>query len=329
MAQNNWKIELRAWANQVAKEFANREGVLGVIMGGSIARGQEWQHSDLELGILVAERLPEMPYFNVIDGRGVEAIQLVQAELEAQVSAAEDGDCLPFVQWPIQLWKGRIIHDPSGLLARFKAQFDPELFKAEVIDQRIHRLCGEVSQRLDEARDLLAKDRPAAALVRTREAMNEAILAFHWAHGELPRSQSRTDSRLRLVCRRHGAMDFYALYRDVFDLHDANRIIRKTWPRVKEPVLEIARLWGNTARDFFLYAVDGNFQWRQNAGILTVYRLYIPVIGAPRQAIFDRLDDPQWAAEHYELMAFLGLAGAREKWVAELIERVEKVVSFQ
>ena len=250
----------------------------------------------------------------------------MQAELEAQVNAAEAADCLPLIQWPIQLWQGRVIHDPTGLLARFKAQFDPGLFKTEVTRQRSHGLRREIRRLLDEARDLLAKGRPAAALVRTRGAMNEAILAFHWSRGELPRSQSRTDSRLRLVCRRHGDMDFYALYRDVFDLHDATRIIRKAWPLVKEPVLEIARLWGDTARDFFLYAVDGNFQWRQNAGILTVYRLYIPVIGAPRQAIFDHLDDPQWAAEHQELMAFLGLAGAREELVAELTRRIEQAV---
>ncbi len=318
-----WKVELRAWANQVAQDFAAGEGVMGVILGGSIARGQEWQHSDLELGILVAERLPGLPYFNVISGRGVEAIQLVRADLEAQVQAAEAGDSAPLGQWPIQLWQGRVIRDTSGLLARFKAQFDPGLFRAEVVGQRILELRAETGRVLSEARGLLETRRPAAALVRARYAMNEAILIYHWSRGELPRSQSRTDSRLRLVCRRHGDMDFYALYRDVFDLHDATRVICKTLPSVQAEVLEIARGWGDTARDFFLYAVDGNFRWRQNAGILTVYRLYIPIIGAPGQAIFERLDDPLWAAKHKNLMTFLGLAGIGTERVAGLVVRIE------
>ena len=29
--------------------------------------------------------------------------------------------------------------------------------------------------------------------------MNDMILTFHWGYGELPRSQNRTDSRLRAL----------------------------------------------------------------------------------------------------------------------------------
>ena len=128
----------------------------------------------------------------------MEAIQLVRRELEEQVSHVEGGDLSPVVYWPIQLWKGKVVSDPTGILARFKRQFDAGLFTAEVVDKRIVGLCGKIEKALGEVRELLAENKPAAALVKTRTAMNDAILAMHWNYGELPRSQNRTDSRLRL-----------------------------------------------------------------------------------------------------------------------------------
>ncbi len=313
---------VKSWANQVAAGFMKRDGILGVLIGGSLARGQEWRHSDLELGLLVEERDQSLPYFNIIAGRGVEAIQLVRKDLEQQVSLAEGGDLTPVSSWQIQLWKGKIVYDPTGLLARFQAQFNAELFTSAVVGKRVAGLCVKIEAGLGEARELLAEGKPAAALVKTRGAMNDAIQAVHWHYGELPRSQNRTDSRLRLLCRKHAAMPFYELYREVFDLSSATKVIRKTWPLVKDQVLEITRLWGNSARDFFLFAVDGDFAWRQNAGILTVYRLYVPIIGGDEKGIIGKLDDPQWAAKNQDLMIFLGLANVSKEKVSALVERL-------
>jgi hypothetical protein len=150
--------------------------------------------------------------------------------------------------------------------------------------------------------------------------------ASYWAHKELPRSQSRTDSRLRQICRKNNDMSFYALYRQVFSLDRANRVIRKVWPGIRENVLEITRLWGDSARNFFDIAVDSHFAWRQNAGILTVYRLYVPIIGEGERGIFGKLDDPDWAVQNKPLMEFLGLTGIDTETISALIERVAKVV---
>ncbi len=318
----SWRSELKDWARRYTESLRSRDGILGVVIGGSLARGQEWRHSDLETGVLLEQRDQGMPYFNIDSGRGVEIIQLVRSEVEEQVRLAECGDRSPLLNWPIQLWKCRVVYDPSGLLGRFKQQFDDGLFQREVIEKRIADLGGQIDKALGEARGFLSASRPAAALVRTRLAMNDAILALHWHFGELPRSQNRTESRLRLLCRKHSAMPFYELYREVFALSETGSVIKKTWPVVKEDVLAITRLWGDSARDFFLYAVDGSFAWRQNAGILSVYRLYVPIIGAPEQGLFARLDDPQWAAGSRDLLRFLGLAKAEKETVSALVEQV-------
>ncbi|MCX6971157.1 MAG: hypothetical protein NTV93_13535 [Verrucomicrobia bacterium] len=320
MNSDTWRNQLRTWADRYARDFIKKPGILGVVIGGSLARGQEWRHSDLELGILVEDKDTALPYFNVDHGRGVEVIQLVRPQLEEQISQAEAGDLSPVNVWPIQLWKCRIIHDPSGVLGRFKRQFDSGLFNKELAEKRLQGARLNIKNILAEARDHLAQNRPAAALDKSRWAMNDAILALHWACGELPRSQNRTDSRLRLLCKKHGHMSFHPLYREVFALSDTNRVIKNTWPLVKTRVLEITRLWGDDTRNFFVHAVDSEFKWRQNAGILTVYRLYLPLIGS----IQGSLDDAEWAEENRDLLAFLGLADLDNDLVSQLMDRIEE-----
>jgi predicted nucleotidyltransferase len=320
-----WRTELIQWAQQYAERMAKREGILGVVIGGSLARGKEWRHSDLELGILVESRDASLAYFNVDDGRGVELIQVVRSDLEMQMGQVESGDAGAMLKWPIQLWQCKIIYDPTGLLARFKGLIDSKLFDPNVLETKLTDLHARIETLLGEARVHLSENRPAAALVKTRLAVNEAILALHWHFRELPRSQNRTDSRLRQLCSRHAAMPFYGMYRDVFRLSETGRVIRSKWPRVKTEVLEITRLWGDSARDFFIYAVDSDFAWRQRAGILTVYRLYIPIIGAEGQRLVEKLDDGMWADQHRDLMAFLGFDNASEDEVRALLSRFVEV----
>ena len=318
-----WRKELRDWAENCAARYLSRPGVLGIMIGGSLARGQEWRHSDLELGLLVKEQDADLSYFNIDSGRGVEAIQLVYSDLKAQVEQVEGGDYQPILKWPIQLWRGRILKDPDGLLSYFSSQFDSGLFQDEVLLQKISDQRSKIVKILREAHEMISVGRPAAALVRARTAMNELILAFHWSNRELPRSQNRTDSRLRLICRKYGAPEFYSLYRDVFGLDGSTKLIRSVWPAIRNQVLEITQLWGDAARDFFDLAVDSHFQWRQNAGILTVYRLYVPVIGGHEQGMIDKLDDPFWRNDNQKLVDFLGLGQDQTAVIENLLNRIQ------
>jgi len=84
--------------------------------------------------------------------------------------------------------------------------------------------------------------------------------------------------------------------------------------------LDITRSWGDSTRDFFIHAVDSEFKWRQNAGILTVWRLHVPIMGK----IMENLDDPSWAKQNGELMQFLGLSCLEKNIVSDYIEEVQK-----
>jgi hypothetical protein len=318
-----WRAEIYAWADRYARGMCQREGVLGVVIGGSIARRQIWRHSDLELGTLLEARDERLSYFNVDAGRGVEIIQLLRAELAEQVARAENGDSTAIASWPIQLWKARLVSDPTGLLSQFKRLFDGGLFSPGVVRIKLQALSATARQRLGEARQSIAAGQLAKALVRARWAMNDLILIFHWTHAELPRSQSRTDSRLRGLCRKYERPDFYELYRRVFALADTHRVVRKDWPLVRQQALDLTAAWGASTRDFFDYAVDSHFTWRQNAGILTVYRLFVPVIGGATPGILEQLDDPAWQADHPALLSFLGLGPGQTGAVAALVDQLD------
>lgn len=315
---------IERWALRYLQALSDH-GRRGVLLGGSIARGQQWAHSDLEAGLLVDAPDAILPYFNVDAGRGVEIIQLVAATLARQLEQVESGHLAAVAEWPIQLYRARVISDPTGLLTRFVAQFDRHLFSPAVVQLKLAHHNAHGVRALEKARAFLASKRPRAALCEVRAAMNDAVLALHWSLGELPRSHNRVDSRLRDLTSRHGRPEFYALYCDVFELETADAVIARDWPVVKSRVLEIAALW--RAREFFHTAVDGTFSWGENGGILSVYRLFIPVIGRPDAGIFNALDEPGWAAANPELLRFLGLASANEEMVSRLAGRVDQALA--
>src|SRR5512137_2468948 len=127
----HWRTELHRFADDVLRSFVERQDVAGVALGGSLARGLEWKHSDVELAILVERRLDEFGHFAVREGRGFEIFQFVETELREQIDRAQTAPTA-VLDWPIQMYQCRVITDPSGLLGRFKEAIDQRLFSAEV-----------------------------------------------------------------------------------------------------------------------------------------------------------------------------------------------------
>ena len=322
---DSWRSEIERWAYDYAERLAVGLGREGVAIGGSIARGQHWQHSDLEIGILVDQADPTVTHFSADSGRGVEIFQLESERLASELAKVEGGDLAPIGGWPLQLWRCRVTHDPSGLLSRFAAAFEQHLFSATVLDLKLRTHGQEFDRTLAESRRLLVQGRPRAAMTMARAAMNERILALHWQSGELPRSQNRTDSRFRSLSERYGLESDYQLFRDVFALDSAEAAIRHAWPVCRQQVLTLTELWeGANSREFFTVAVDSDFTWGENAGIVCVYRLYIPRMGGPAHGILGLLDDSNWGRSNEALLRFLGLDTSTEETVAALITRLRE-----
>jgi hypothetical protein len=320
----HWRSELHAWADGVLQSFVARDDVRGVALGGSLARGMEWKHSDIEMAVLVEQRLADLGYFNIYDGRGVEVFQFVEAELADWLAKAEQ-DPLTVANWPIQMYKCRIISDPTGLLTRFKTRFDAILFEPAVVAAKRDKELVAFDREFAVARADLDEGKPLTALAQLRFAFNELILAFYWLHGILPRSQNRTDSRLRTHCRRLNRMDFYELFVDVYDLHMPAGRARRLLAECRGEVDDIVSGFGPKAPDFFRYAVDGEFRWGETKGILAVHRLYVPWAlrrFKQQEGIFD---DAGWRAGHAALAEFVGLDRPDPALTGDLIERTHKI----
>lgn len=322
-ATTKTRDEIRVWAEGYSRRLCRGAGRGGVVIGGSIARGQHWEHSDLELGVLVDAPNPALPYFNVDSERGVEVIQLEREQLSGQLERVEAGDVDPVAEWPVQLWRCRVVHDPDGIFSRFKRQFDAQLFlpTVSVLKRRQHTALFE--QELNKAREAVAASRPRMGRAWARSAVNEGLLALHWRFGELPRSQNRSASRLRNLAARHHVDDFYQLYAETFSLDSTSRAIAEDWPHCKEQVLELTELLeGENSRAFFSVAVDSNFEWGVHDGILCVYRLYVPLLGTPGKGILELLDDHQWQRENEHLLKFLGLDVVDVPTTSDLLDRL-------
>jgi hypothetical protein len=321
-AAPHWRRELHAWANGVLQSFVARPDVLGVALGGSLARGMEWKHSDIEMAIVVEERLSEFGYFNIYDGRGVEVFQFVAAEWRDRIAQAER-DPLAVLDWPIQMYQCRIVADPLGLLTPFKQCFDSQLFHPAVVEAKTAHELAQFDREFAVAQADLAAGRPLTALAQLRAAFNNLILAFYWRHGILPRSQNRTESLLRRHCQSLGRMDFYELFHDVYGLDLPAGQARRLLADCRAEVADIVAGFGPHAADFFYYAVDGEFRWEQTKGILTVYRLYVPWCLRHFQRQEGVFDNPTWREAHHTLCEFVGLAQPDAECTAALLARTQ------
>jgi hypothetical protein len=316
----HWKRQLHQFAGSVCKRLRQRPDVAGIAIGGSLARGVEWRHSDVEIGIVVRDRIADLGHFNVIDGRGVEVFQFVQAEWQEQLWLAH-ADPSVVAKWPIQMYQCRIIRDAAGIFSSFKEQFDATLFQPAIVAAHRNAELAQFDEWFARGQVELQSGFPVSALVSLRIAFNSLILAYYWHHGILPRSQNRTDALLRAHCRRLGHPDFYHLFRDVYALRVSARRARMLIEPCRADIDAAVAVWGVEAPAFFRYAVDGNFEWGIAGSILTVHRLCVPLYVRTVQGQEHIFDDASWSGHHAALCTFLGLSGWQPSGVTALFER--------
>jgi hypothetical protein len=310
-SQPHWKRQLHLFAAGLCARLRQRPDVAGIAMGGSMARGAEWQHSDVEMAIVVRDRIANLGYFNVVDGRGVELFQFVQAQDDPNVVAT----------WPIQMYQCRIIYDAAGIFGPFKEIFDATLFQPATVKAKRDCELARFDELFEQGRQELRDGFAVSALASLRLAFNSLILAYYWQHGILPRSQNRTEVLLRAHCKRLGHPAFYQLFRDVFGLEESTKRARTLIEACRADIESAVAIWGAEAPAFFRHAVDGNFEWGIARSILTVYRLYVPSCVRSAQGQEHVFDDDSWCDQHAALRTFLGFSGWQSGGVASLFER--------
>ncbi|OXS54732.1 hypothetical protein B1A99_25745 [Cohnella sp. CIP 111063] len=303
----NWKSELYRKAKQIAESYRSKNSVRGVAIGGSVARGTVWKHSDLELLLFVDAYDPAFDYFNVIDGLGVEIIQIGVPNVQAWIDRhAEDGGIRDALKFPIQAYQCRIVHDPDGLISAFKAIYDRSLFDDRIKTIKQEEALARADERYDIAESLLEQGRGNSALAALRLAVNELMLAFYWQHGILPRSQNRTVYLLKRHTPKLGSPDLYVLFTKVFGVTDHPARMKLELLAAKNDVFDVTKAaWGRNVPEFLEKACDGQLKWGHGSSILYVYKWCLHTIHFSElaQGLYDR---PEFAERHPDLAVFLG-----------------------
>jgi hypothetical protein len=301
----HWKKSLYQFARRVAEQLAADPNVVGVAFGGSVARGDVWKHSDLEIGIIVRKKIEGLQHFGTREDRGVETFQFVAAELEEQLDGIEVGKT-DVTRFPIQMYCCRVLYDETGLFGRFKRVFDRDLFAPEIVDLKKRRELDRAALWLARAENALTRGHFKTTVALARVAMNSLLLAFYWHHAIQPRSQNRTVYMLKKTCRQIGDMRLYDAFCDLYDLDIGVETARAQLAAAKPDIHRLVLAWGSNAPAFFEKAVDGKLEWGYHKSIVTVHRFCLHLIQC-REEDSHVYDDEDWQKSHGPLMTFLGL----------------------
>ena len=166
----HWKKKIYTTAFQIAKRYIDHPHVTGIAIGGSIGRGETWKHSDLKLCLLVKDKIKDFSFFNVIDGMGVEILQLKQQKVEQFVNDYEHSGMFKF---PIQIYKCKIVYDPK--------------------ERRTELALEAFARNLSSAKDRLGRRSCRPALADLRLGLNDLLLSYYWHYEIVPRSQNPHD----------------------------------------------------------------------------------------------------------------------------------------
>lgn len=303
----NWKAKLYNTAYRIEEEYRLKEGVIGTAIGGSIAKGKVWKYSDLELCLLVDEYNKELDYFNYINGLGVELIQLTKSKIQDFIRDYEQsGNRLGAIKFPIQVYQCRIIHDPEGLLTKFKSIYDQSLFDKSVKKIKQEKAANNADEKYELAVRLLQEGNHKSALGSLRLAVNELLLAYYWHNGILPRSQNRTVYLLKKQSPQLGGDALYKAFTTIFGVLDSKARMKQDLLKAKSDVFEITRsAWGDNTPEFLEKACDGQLEWGYESSILYVYKWCIHSIHSKEMAggVYDRTE---FARDRPALHRFLG-----------------------
>lgn len=320
----HWKAKLYGTANKIAARFVDDPHILGIAFGGSIGRGVAWKHSDLELCLLVEERIEEFQHFNVIENMGVEIFQFTKPRIEQFLAGFKEPDA-SVLEFRIQIYGCKIVYDPTGLLGRFKEIFDRSLFHETVTRLKSAEALRQADARLERAKELLGQGRFRTAAAHLRIGLNDLVLATYWRHRMLPRSQNRTEYFLKKHIGVFGQDHLYKAFIRIFCLDRPLAEMKERLFLAREEIHLLAEtLWGSQSPQFLQQAVDGNLEWGYEKSILYVYKYCVHRMQCQGLQEDDVYDRESYREGFGRLYRFLDLEEMGQQEVQDMVRLFEK-----
>ncbi|HEX28984.1 TPA: hypothetical protein ENG04_02750 [Candidatus Poribacteria bacterium] len=195
--------------------LAKQKGVLGVVISGSLARGDVWEGSDVDLHVLWRSK----GCFSSVGGflEGV-LINVHDVWVDMMEAIVEDIDCFCRSDLPDQLYGCRILYDPYGLWNRYKAFIDSKRFDPKIIACKVNCYVEKAMKLLAKAEESFRLKDWASSVFYAQRAAIETAFGITVKCGDLIRSANRFPENLKALTERNGLEELYKLFRSVHGL---------------------------------------------------------------------------------------------------------------
>ncbi len=226
-----WHRLLEERARQAVDALARVEGVLGLLLAGSIGRGEPWPLSDIDVIPIYEDERAETAAAEVEAERNelldwwaaeghctcldVGKLRFTRSEA-AQATAlppAEAARYLDDPRWFHSLdkgYRGRAAFDPEGLATRLSRWLTEARFAPEVARERLQMHWRQVGEAYEEAVAMLGKQETLAASIALRESLHALTRYLIEGWGGRDNSWARFATRLELRAAERGEEDLVA-----------------------------------------------------------------------------------------------------------------------
>jgi len=238
----NWESILMHRVAEAVESCAEVEGVCGLVLAGSVGRSEQWPLSDIDLLPIyddgqveaaraeIERRRVELVAHWATEGwwTGLDIGKLMFTRDELARKLAPSGPnnvgLLQDDRWYYSLdkgYRGRAVHDPSGLAGVLAKWFTEHRFSPPVVQWRLTRTQREVQKSHQHIRTFIGKHDP-------QKAANEIRFAAKWLQayqlerwGERDTSQGRIGTRFERLAIARNKPELVDALRVLNDLNDA------------------------------------------------------------------------------------------------------------
>jgi predicted nucleotidyltransferase len=233
----SWKLLLKEHTEQATDVLSRVQGVCGIILAGSVGRGEPWPLSDIDLVIIYedehapkvvqeveARRLELLDWWaaegicTTVDA-GKLAFDRSEVEQALRCSPAEATRYLSDGRWFHSLdkaYRGRAVFDPEGLASALSAWLTEARFSPEVVRQRLEISRHQALTHVERAAQALSTGDYNTAGVVLRESLHALMRYLMEGWGERDNSWGRFGTRFERTAAAHGesllAQEIMSLY---------------------------------------------------------------------------------------------------------------------
>lgn len=240
---SDWEAILERRIDEAVAALAEVEGVRGLLLAGSLGRGEAWPLSDIDIlpiydadmmDVAAAEverrRLALLePWINEgwWTGLDIGRLRFTREEIVGVTDQADQEltEILSDDRWYYSIdkgFRGRAVYDPEGSAAVLARWFTEHRFNPSVVRFRLDQLHREIHAGLDAIhQSLSSRDVPAGTRALRRTVI---VLMTHRLEGwaERDNSQGRLGTRFERIAGARGQPELAGQLNELADLDDAS-----------------------------------------------------------------------------------------------------------